>query len=219
MAAVRETTLGGGMTRARFSGFTLLPAALLILCGCSSESPKSADKTAEEKKSAEPVAGLHALYQMYTSARAWAPDLQILSLRSIHIDQVKDEPGKSGAWQAQFASPSQSKARAYTFSAVEVSMTMHQGVSPDTPRDWTNNGMSFLVSAAKIDSDQAWKTALEHAKDVAAKNPDTPISYTLQMEHGFANPEWRVIWGTSAATSSYSILIDAFTGKFTTVLH
>lgn len=208
------------MTRARFLPFTLLPAALLLpLCGCSSDSPKPPEKTAEQKKPAEPVTGLHALYQMYTSARAWAPDLQILSLRSIHIDQVKDEPGKSGAWQAQFASPSQSKARAYTFSTVEVSMTMHQGVSPESPRDWTNNGMSFMVSAAKIDSDQAWKTALEHAKDVAAKNPDTPISYTLQMERGFANPEWRVIWGTSAATSSYSILIDAFTGKFTTVLH
>lgn len=203
------------MTRARFLASTLLAA--VFLCACSSTPP--ATEKAETKAPAEPVTGLHALYQMYTSARAWAPDLQVLSLRSIHIDQVKDEPGKSGAWQAQFASPAQAKARAYTFSAVEVSMTMHQGVSPDTPRDWTNNGMSFMVGAAKIDSDQAWKIALEHAKDLAAKNPDTPISYTLQMERGFANPEWRVIWGTSAATSSYSVLIDAFTGKFTTVLH
>jgi hypothetical protein len=204
------------MTRARYLSFTLLPAAL-VLYGCSSAPP--ATEKAEQQKPAEPVTGLHALYQMYTAARAWAPDLQILSLRSLHIDQVKDEPGKSGAWQAQFASPSQGRARAYTFAAVEVSMTMHQGVSPDTPREWTNNGMSFLVSAAKIDSDQAWKAALEHAKDFAARNPNTPISYTLQMERGFANPEWRVIWGTSAATSSYSVLIDAFTGKFTTVLH
>ncbi|HWD98906.1 MAG TPA: hypothetical protein VG345_07705 [Bryobacteraceae bacterium] len=187
----------------------------MALCGCSSEPAKKA----EEKKPAEPVTGLHALYQMYTAARAWAQDLQVLSLRSIHIDQVKDQPGKSGAWQAQFASPSLGKARAYTFSAVEVSMTMHEGVSPDSPRDWTNNGMSFLVGAAKIDSDQAWNTALEHAKDFAARNPNEPISYTLQMERGFVNPEWRVIWGSSAATSSYSVLVDAFTGAFTTVLH
>lgn len=204
------------MMTARSFVSTLLPAALL-LCGCSSESPQA--RKAEEAKPAEPVTGLHALYQLYTSARAWAPDLQVLSLRSIHIDQVKDEPGKSGAWQAQFASPAQGKARAYTFAAVEVSMTMHQGVSPDSPRAWTNNGVAFLISAAKIDSDQAWKTALERSKDIAAKNPNTPISYTLQMERGFVNPEWRVIWGTSAATSSYSILVDAFTGKFTTVLH
>ncbi len=205
----------GVMARPRLLIFIILPA--LLLCGCSSEPPQA--RKAEETKAVEPVTGLHALYQMYTSARAWAPDLQVLSLRSIHIDQVKDQPGKSGAWQAQFASPSQGKARAYTFAAVEVSMTMHQGVSPDTPRDWTNNGMAFLISAAKIDSDQAWTTALEHAKDIAAKNPNTPISYTLQMERGFVNPEWRVIWGTSAATSGYSILVDAFTGKFTTVLH
>jgi hypothetical protein len=213
---VGATTLKGDMKRARLFASTLLGVTILTsLCGCSSEPAKKA----EEKKAAEPVTGLHALYQMYTAARAWAPDLQVLSLRSIHIDQVKDQPGKAGAWQAQFASPSLGKARAYTFSAVEVSMTMHEGVSPDSPRDWTNNSMSFMVGAARIDSDQAWNTALEHAKDLAAKNPDVPISYTLQMEHGFANPEWRVIWGTSAATSSYSVLVDAFTGKFTAVLH
>jgi hypothetical protein len=204
------------MTSARLLPSTLLVVTIsMALCGCSSEPAKKA----EEKKPAEPVTGLHALYQMYTAARAWAQDLQVLSLRSIHIDQVKDQPGKSGAWQAQFASPSLGKARAYTFSAVEVSMTMHEGVSPDSPRDWTNNGMSFLVGAAKIDSDQAWNTALEHAKDFAARNPNEPISYTLQMERGFVNPEWRVIWGSSAATSSYSVLVDAFTGAFTTVLH
>jgi hypothetical protein len=203
------------MRYARLFASTLLAATILItLSGCSSEPAKKV-----EEKPAEPVTGLHALYQTYTAARAWAQDLQVLSLRSIHIDQVKDQPGKSGAWQAQFASPALGKARAYTFSTVEVSMTMHEGVSPDTPRDWTNNSMSFLVGAAKIDSDQAWNTALEHAKDFAANNPNVPISYTLEMERGFANPEWRVIWGTSAATSSYSVLVDAFTGKFAAVLH
>src|SRR6185312_2532705 len=91
------TTLKVVMMPPRSFVSTLLPAALL-LCGCSSESPQV--RKAEEAKPAEPVTGLHALYQMYTSARSWAPDLQVLSLRSIHIDQVKDEPGKSGAWQA-----------------------------------------------------------------------------------------------------------------------
>lgn len=186
--------------------------------GCGSEPSKPA-ASAEANKPAEPVTGLHALYQMYTSARSWAQDIQVISLRSLHIDQVKDQPGKSGAWQAVFGSPSLGKSRAYTFSAVEVSMTMHEGVSPDTPRDWTNNSMAFLVGAAKIDSDKAWDVALKHAKDYAPKHPDEQIAYTLEMEHGMGNPQWRVIWGTSATVSSYSVLVDATTGEFTTVLH
>ncbi len=189
-----------------------------MLGSCGSEPSKPAANS-EAAKPAEPVTGLHALYQMYTAARSWAPDLQVLSLNSLHLDQVKDQPGKSGAWQATFASPSQSKSRTYTFSTIEASMTMHQGVNPDTPRDWTNNGMSFLIGAAKIDSDQAWTTALEHAKEYAAKHPDEQIAYTLEMEHGMGNPQWRVIWGASATVSAYSILIDATTGKFTTTLH
>jgi hypothetical protein len=192
--------------------FAFVP--FMLLSGCSSEPAK-----VEPKKAAEPVTGLHALYQMYTAARTWAQDLQVVSLRSVHIDPVKDQPGKSGAWQAVFGSPSQGKSRAYTWSVVEVSMTMHEGVSNEAPHEWTNNGSAFLVGAAKIDSDQAWTTALQHAKEYAAKNPDVPISYTLQMEHGMGDPQWRVIWGTSATTSAFSVLVNADTGKYTTTLH
>ena len=35
----------------------------------------------------------------------------------------------------------------------------------------------------------------------------------------FANPAWRVIWGESAGTSSFSIYIDATVNDFLERLH
>lgn len=208
------------MKRCLLARTSLVIAPLLLLCSCSSSpEPAKPVASAEANKPAEPVTGLTALYKMYTSARAWAQDLQVVSLRNLHLDQVKDQPGKTGAWQATFASPSLGKSRTYTYAVIEASMTMHEGVTPDTPRDWTNSGNSFLVGAAKIDSDKAWDVALQHAKEYAAKHPDQQIAYTLQMEHGIADPQWRVIWGTSATVSSFSVLVNATTGAYTTTLH
>jgi hypothetical protein len=76
-------------------------APALLLFGCS-----STPEPRVEKKPAEPVTGLHALYAMYGKARLWAPDIKILRLSSINIDKVKSQPGKAPAWQVIFASES-----------------------------------------------------------------------------------------------------------------
>jgi hypothetical protein len=41
-----------------------------------------------------------------------------------------------------------------------------------------------------------------------------PISYTLQSDRQSGAPVWRVIWGTSVASSSFSILVDANAGIY-----
>jgi hypothetical protein len=198
------------MTRRKL--IALAPA--LLLPSCSSGPPVPA----APEKPAEPLTGLHALYEMYTSARAWAQDLQILRYSSINIAEVPHQDGKAAAWQVVFVSQILAKSRTYTFSAYEASATLHLGIFPDAPQDWPGSGKPFLLEAAKVDTDKVWETALEHGKDYNSKNPKTPISYTLGMDKG-TDPVWRVIWGESAGESAFSVLVDASTGDFMQIVH
>ncbi len=187
----------------------LAPLVVFLLSGCS-----SAPEPKVEKKAAEPVTGLHALYQMYSHARSWAPDIKVLRLDSIHVTQVKAQPGKAGAWQVQFASEALAQKRAYTFSVFDVSPTLREGMFPDAAGGWKNDNRAFPIAAVKIDTDEAWTTALKHAAEYNKKNPDSPISYTLEMGRTVASPVWRVIWGENVSSSMFSILIDASTGQY-----
>jgi hypothetical protein len=194
----------------------LLLAPIALLPGCSSApSPKTAK---EAEKPPAPITGLHALYQMYTAARAWAQDLQIVRYSSINIAEVPHEDGKAAAWQVVFVSASQKQSRTYTFSVYEASATLHQGLFPDAPQEWSGNGKPFLIEAAKIDTDKAWEVALKHGADYNAQNPKVPVMYTLGIEKG-SDPDWRVIWGQSAGASNFSVLVDASTGEFIQIVH
>jgi len=73
----------------------LAAASVLFIPGCS-EAPPPAEKKAAPPP--EPVKGRTALYQMFNSARAWSPDVQVLSLKSIDLPEVKRERGKAAAW-------------------------------------------------------------------------------------------------------------------------
>lgn len=189
----------------------LTPA--LLLTGCDSD-----PKPVAEKKPAEPVTGLHALYQSYGRARVWAPDAMILRLSSIDVTEVKPQPGKAAAWQTLFASASLGQRRAYTFSVYDASVTLRLGVFPDAPGQWSNDNRAFLIAAAKTDTDAAWEVALKHGADYAKKNPTMPISYTLEKARLGDEPVWRVIWGESASSSSFSVLVDASTGQYVETL-
>jgi hypothetical protein len=190
----------------------LTPALLLSSCS-SGPTPKAAPE-----KPAAPLTGLHALYELYTSARAWAQDLQILRYSSINIPEVQHEDGKAAAWQVVFVSQALAKSRTYTLSVYEASATLHQGIFAEAPQNWSGNGKPFLLEAAKVDTDKVWETALQHGRDYNSKNPQTPISWTLGMDKG-NDPTWRVIWGQSAGESSFSVLVDASTGDFVQIVH
>ncbi len=192
----------------------LVLAPALLLPSCSPAPPAKTDS----EKPPEPVTGLHALYQMYTSARAWAQDLQILRYSSINISEVRRQPGKAAAWQVVFVSPALGMARTWTFSVYEASATLHQGIFPDAPENWSGGGKPFTIQAAKVDTDAVWETALKHGAEYNGRNPDIPISYTLEVDRG-ADPMWRVIWGRSAGDSSFSVLVDASTGDFVQILN
>lgn len=192
--------------------FALAPA--LIFSACSSGAPEKK----EIPKAVEPVTGLHALYQMYTPARMWAPDAEILRYTSIDLTEVPRQPGKAPAWQVVVVSPALAKSRVWTNSVYEASVTLHEGIFPETPQNWSGGGKPFPIQAVRIDTDTAWDTALKHGADYNAKNPGLPITYQLAMDDR-DKPVWRVIWGRSAGESDFSVLIDATTGDFLRVLH
>jgi hypothetical protein len=188
-------------------------APVLLLPGCSEPAPKRDDKPAE------PVTGLHALVAMYGKARLWAPDIKVIRYASIAIDQVKSQPGKAPAWQVFFGSESRSQKRAYTYSVYEASTTLRKGIFEDAPGAWTSDNRAIPMAALQVDTDQAWETAMKNAGDYPKKNPNMPISWTLEMGRLIAEPMWRIIWGESATSSSFSILVNAATGKYMETLH
>ena len=187
----------------------------LLLAGCSTETPAPQKKA--EVKPAAPVTGRQALQQMFIAARGWTADIQPIKLASILLSEVKAEPGKAGAWQATFVSPSQSKARSYTYSVIEGEGNLHKGVFAGLDQSWSGpSGVSkpFLMAAIKVDSDQAYQTALKKAAEYEKKNPGKPITYLLESTKKFPDPAWRVIWGESVGTSNFSVFVDASTGGY-----
>jgi hypothetical protein len=197
--------------------FPLSYGLILLLAGCSDQ-PVTEAKKAETP--AEPVTGQSALFRMYQVARLWASDVNVLKMNSIHLTEVPAVRGKAGAWQATFVSAEKSVTRSYTYSVIEGEGNLHQGVFPGPQEPWSGPATkTFLISAVKIDTEAAYKAALEPAADYDKKNPKLTISFDLEMHENFPNPSWRVIWGESAGTSANSVLVDAFTGKYLETLH
>ena len=202
----------------------LLPisaALFFLLTGCSDTTPAPKKKEAEKL---EPITGQSALFKMYQVARSWAPDAQVLKMSSMPMTEVPNvPPGTAAAWEATFVSASGSKARRYTYSIVESEGNLHKGVFPGQDEGWSGargNNSPFLMLAIKVDTDAAYKTALENGgSDYDKKNPGKPISFLLEKVAKHPDPVWRVIWGESAATSNFSVYVDASTGEFKEKLH
>ena len=203
----------------------LLPAmALFALLSACSETPTSNIAAKKEPEKVEPITGQTAVYRMYQAARSWAPDAQVLKLSSLHIGEAPDGPPASGAapaWQATFTSQGRSEAWTYTYSVVESQGNLHKGSFAGPQESWSGrSGVNspFLIAAVKVDTDAAYKTAMSTAQSKATeydkKNPGKPITYVLEKTSKHPDPVWRVIWGESAGTSNFSVLIDASTGAY-----
>src|SRR5271169_4446652 len=188
-------------------------ALLAILTACSDTPTTTAVKKEPEKP--EPVTGQTAVFKMYQMARARAPDAQVMTLQSMHLSEVKDgAPGTAPAWQATFVSAAKSQSRSYTFSIVEGEGNLHKGAFAGPEQGW-NGGPSglnspFLMAAIKVDTDAAYKTAMDtphsHAAEYDKKNPGKPITIMLEKTAKHPDPAWRIIWGESAGTSNFSVL-------------
>ena len=133
---------------------------------------------------------------MYQMARSWAPDAQVMKMQSMRLSEVKDgPPGTAPAWQATFVSAAKNQARSYTYSIVEGEGNLHKGAFAGPEEGWSGNrGMnsSFLMAAIKVDTDAAYKTAMEtvrsHAAEYDKKNPGKPITILLERTRQAPRP-------------------------------
>jgi hypothetical protein len=196
-----------------------LAPAVLLLSACS-DAPKTAS-VKEPPKPPEALTGRQAFQRMYPQARGWAPDAQPLEIRSIALEQLKTEKGKSGAWQVVFVSASRAKAKTFTYSAVEGDGNLHEGVFGGIEENYTPRGDSspFLIAAIKVDSDEAYQTAAAKSAEYLKKNPDKPVMFLMELTRRFPDVTWRVIWGGSVGTSDYSVFVDGTTGMFLERMH
>jgi hypothetical protein len=197
-----------------------LAGSLVLLLGACSE-PQAPVKKAEEKP--VPVTGDSALFKMFQVAHTWDARPEVLKLTSSRAADVPEERGKAPVWECTFVSRALNRSRTFTYSVVELLPNLHKGVFQVAEDAYTfpKNASStpFSIEAVKIDTDQAYQTALEKAGDYEKKNPGKPIIFVLELTPRYPAPAWRVIWGESPSTSNFSVFVDAGTGKFLEVMH
>jgi hypothetical protein len=193
--------------------------AALVLAACS-EAPKTGSETSTSTESKEtagppqPVSGKTAYWEMYKSARNWAKDLQPLTLVSKEIPGIKNEDGKAAMWDATFISPSQREARVFTYAIVAHPPDIYKGVTIGKPLPWngpTHNSLPFMMTNVTVDSDAAYKTAAADADAWLKKNPDKPLSMTLQNNARFQLPYWYMMWGTTKL--GYAVVVNGTNGS------
>jgi hypothetical protein len=198
----------------------MLCISSFLLISCTEQSQPAAKK--EPPKPAEPVTGQSALFKMYQKGRTWSADAKVLKMNSIHLADVPAEPGKAGAWQATFTSENLGKTATYTFSVAEEEGNLHQGTFALQQESWSGHlgvNTAFDIRSVSIDTDAAYKTAMEKSADYDKKNPGMTITFQLEQVNKFPQPVWRVIWGESVGTSNYSVYVDAGQGKFLEKMH
>jgi len=202
-------------TTFRAASFPAILALLLAACGGASAPVKKK----EAEKPPEPVTGLKAFFQMYSSARTWAADLTPLSCTSLSLKEVPAADGKYPVWNCTFISETRKQSKTYTYAVVNADGGINKGIYGRNEESYSGprgNNSPFPMQALKKDTDEAYKTALAHKDAVAyvAKNPDKPVFFLLEKTKELQNPAWRVVWGTSVSMSNFSIYIDASTGDY-----
>jgi len=192
-----------------------VPLSLILLLSACSEAPTET-KAKEPEKPAAPITGQQAFRYTYPAARAWAGDSLPLRIRSIHLADVPAEPGKAGAWEIIYVSPSQQQARIYTWSAIEASETLHKDVFAGKAQAWTASGQEkpFQASAFHIDTPAALEAAIAGNKAYLEKPGAKPaVNFLLEFTPRFPGVVWRVMWGETAGSAQSTVFVDAGTGQ------
>ncbi|MBY0503090.1 MAG: hypothetical protein K2X03_04225 [Bryobacteraceae bacterium] len=190
--------------------------ALLLLAACSS--PEAAKQSAPAPaKPAEPVTGRKAFYQVYGPARMWSADVMPLRAESMPVEGITPKDGKFGAWRFTFVSQAKGKMKVFTYSVIEASASLHEGVFSLGDAAWSGPSpiaQPFYVQAFKIDSDEAVKLAESKSVEYLKKNPTKPMFLQLEFTKLYPETAWRVLWGDSVSMSDHSIYVSASSGQY-----
>jgi hypothetical protein len=68
-----------------------------------------------------------------------------------------------------------------------------------------------MMTNVTVDSDAAYKTAAADADAWLKKNPDKPLSMTLQNNARFQLPYWYMMWGTTKL--GYAVVVNGTNGS------
>lgn len=192
--------------------------AALGLAACSEAPAPTETKTEavpkKEEAPAGPVTAKTAFYEMYKTARSWAPDFMLLSMDSSEVPGITPEDGKFGMWRAVLVSPSRNEARTFTYAVKDSGTDIHKGVDVSPAQSWsgpTPAARPFQTMDFEIDSDAAYKAAFAKAERWVKEHPGKEVAFTLGNASRFPTPVWYIVWGTKS--SGYSVLISAMTGN------
>lgn len=198
---------------------TVLAVAVFLLSGCSQPSTTTTSDTttvkASEPSTTEPVTAKTAYTEAYKSAYKWSPDVVLLRLNPGEKSGFAFDAGKSGLWEATFASPSKHEFRVFTYAVTAHSPDIYKGVTIGNSMQWsgaTRDVMPIASADFTVDSDAAYNAAAADAAAWIKKNPDKKVT-TFQLGNGysFPSPVWYVLWGDKK--SGYVAFVNATTGK------
>ncbi len=201
----------------------LIAALFFALVSCSGPAPTKTETKKEPPKPAEPAGAQKAFFQMYGSARTWAPDVSGFIMQSITTPGMPAKEGKYAAWRGEFVSLGVRGTRTFTYSAVNED-GLSKGISKGGDNSYTGprgQNSEWPVQALKIDSDAAYRTAMTKGKgeEYSKKHPEIPVTMVLEKTKRHTNPVYRVIWGASANSSSFSVYVDASSGEYLETTH
>jgi len=207
--------MGAGLKQCAVSAVV----AMLLLAGCveTNKTPVTDEsKTARAPAGPpEPVAAKTAFWPMYTAARHWSTDIEILRLTPREVPGFKNEAGKAAMWEAMFASPSLHQYRVYSYAIASSPPDIFKGVSAGIREPWagvTRDTMAVELTSFNIDSDAAYQAAAADGAAWLKKNPDKALSsFALGNTYRFQAPVWYLMWGDKK--SGYVAFIDANSGK------
>ena len=191
----------------------LLTLAVLLMTACS-EAPSTAPAGTQSAGPATPVSGKTAFWAMYKSAYSWANDIVPLKLESKDLPGVKNDGGDAGMWSATFGSYKRHQAVVITYAVAAHPPDIYKGTSPSNPVPWpgpARDVMPFQSSDLVVDSDAAYKTALDQASSWLKSHPDKEASIVMGNDPTkFSTPVWHVQWGDNK--SGYFVFVNAKTG-------
>jgi hypothetical protein len=183
---------------------------------CTSAPTEAVKADKELKAVAEtPVTGKTAFWEMYKLGYAWAPDMQVLYLKSGKLEGVdaKGKDGEATEWTLMVASPGKNQAHEFSYRAISKD-TKRRGVVSGPVQPWagpTAKGQPFTTGEMKLDSNEAFTKADEKAAAWVKENPGKDVSYYLGKESKYPAPVWAVLWG--GEKSGYLVVVNALDGS------